>query len=116
MSIRSLSSAGKRFFFVLVFSFFICPTSIYGAASIPSVAGPLTVTEKSYPFCAVARTIVPQDLSRLGYVEEEFLVSGKANIYDFDSAGKVAVKTPDAPYTTVQRYRSRDDLIFGRVK
>jgi hypothetical protein len=27
-------------------------------------------------------------------------VSGKANVYDFDSAGKVVIKTPDAPYTT----------------
>ena len=59
---------------------------------------------------------MPQDLSRLGYAEEEFLVSGKANIYDFNSAGKVAEKIADAPYTTVQRYRSREDLIFGRAK
>ena len=59
---------------------------------------------------------MPQDLSRLGYVEEEFLVSGKANVYDLDSAGKVAAKIPDVPYTALQRYRSRDDLIFGRVR
>jgi hypothetical protein len=54
--------------------------------SIPSVAGPLKVTEDSYAFSSAAATIVPQDLSKFGYVEEEFFVSGKANVLDFESA------------------------------
>ena len=83
-----------------VLFYFICPVNLHAAASIPSIVGPLKVTEYSYPFGAAFTTTVPQDLSRFGYVEEEFLVSGKANVYDFDPAGKVIVKTPDAPYTT----------------
>jgi hypothetical protein len=67
---------------------------------IPTVTGPLKVAKDSYPFGAAAKTAVPQDLSKFGYVEEEFLVSGKANVYDFDSRGKVVVRTPDASYTT----------------
>ena len=98
--IRLFSSPAKLFLVALVFSFFIYPSDMYGAVSVPSVAGPLKVTEDSYPFGAAAKTVVPQDLSKFGYVEEEFLMSGKANVYDFDSAGKVAVKIPDAPYTT----------------
>jgi hypothetical protein len=72
----------------------------YGAAPIPSVTGPIKVTTDSYPFGSAAATAVPQDLSKFGYVEEEFFISGKANVYDFDSAGKVIVKTPDASYTS----------------
>ncbi|MDT0271138.1 alpha/beta hydrolase domain-containing protein, partial [Streptomyces sp. DSM 44915] len=36
---------------------------------------------------------------RTGYVEEEFFVSGKANVYDWPAGGAV-IRTPDAPYTT----------------
>jgi hypothetical protein len=76
------------------------PISVQAAASIPAVNGPIPVTADSYPFGAAIRTNVPQDLSKLGYVEEEYLVSGFANVYDFDANGKVVVKTARAPYTT----------------
>jgi hypothetical protein len=36
----------------------------------------------------------------MGYVEEEYLVSGKANVYDWALDGSVSVKIPAAPYTT----------------
>jgi hypothetical protein len=52
---------------------------------------------------------VPQDLRRRGYVEEEYLVSGTANVYDWPATGPAVVRTPDAPYTTrmlVRRPRS----------
>ena len=45
-----------------------------------------------------------QDLPSMGYVEEEYSVSGKANIYGYlDDVGedpRVVVQTPDVPYTT----------------
>jgi hypothetical protein len=94
------SSPSKLFLLVLASSFFLCPIATYGAVSIPSVTGPLKATEDSYPFGSAATTVVPQDLSKFGYVEEEFLLSGKANVYGFDSAAKVVVRTSDAPYTT----------------
>ena len=43
---------------------------------------------------------MPQDLRRHGYVEEEYLVSGTANVYDWPQTGPATVRTPDAPYTT----------------
>ena len=43
---------------------------------------------------------MPQDLARSGYVEEEYLVSGKANVYDWPDTGPAVVRTADAPYTT----------------
>ena len=32
----------------------------------------------------------PEDLRAHGYVEEEYLVSGTANVYDWDAANKAA--------------------------
>ena len=76
------------------------PISIHAATSIPAVAGPIPVTADSYPFCSASRTNAPQDLSGVGYVEEEYLVVGFANIYDFNADGKVVVKTSNAQYGT----------------
>ena len=44
--------------------------------------------------------LVPEDLRKVGYVEEEYLVSGKANVYSWPAPGPAVVRTPNAPYTT----------------
>ncbi len=98
--IRLFRSPAKLLPADLVLFCFICPINTPAAVSTPSVVGPLKVTEDSYPFSAAFTTAVPQDLSKFGYVEEEFLVSGKANVYDFNSEAKIVVKSPNAPYTT----------------
>jgi hypothetical protein len=98
--IRLFCSIAKLFPTVLICAFIIRPIDMYGEVSIPAVTGPLTVTEYSYPFGTAATTAVPQDLSRFSYIEEEFFVSGKANVYDLEPTERVVVKSPDAPYTT----------------
>jgi len=40
------------------------------------------------------------NLAAFRYVEEEFIVSGKANVYQYDSTGAVELKTADVPYAT----------------
>ena len=67
---------------------------------LPTVSGPLPVTATSYPFGAADHTLVPEDLKANGYVEEEFIVSGKANVYDWPAPGPAVVRTADVPYTT----------------
>jgi Alpha/beta hydrolase domain len=67
---------------------------------IPSATGPLPVTATSYPFGAADHQLVPQRLAGVGYVEEEYLVSGYANVYTWPAPGPAVVRTPDAPYTT----------------
>ncbi len=67
---------------------------------IPTVVGPIPVTADSYPFMAANRTQAPVDLAKLGYVEEEFFVSGTANVYDWPAPGELRVKTANAPYAT----------------
>jgi hypothetical protein len=59
---------------------------------------PLPVTADSYPFNAASRDLQPLDLQKLGYAEEEFIVSGSANVYDWAADGSLTVKTPNAPY------------------
>ena len=68
-----------------------------GRTPIPSITGPLAVSASSYPFGRAWSL----DLSQYGYVEEEYLVSGIANVYEWNAAGTAAqVRTAGAPYTT----------------
>src|SRR5580704_16955607 len=68
------------------------------AASLPKLAGPISVTSDSFPFLAASRVFQPLDLRKAGYVEEEFIVSGTANVYDWAADGTLTVKTSNAPY------------------
>jgi hypothetical protein len=70
------------------------------ATPVPQVVGPLAVTGSSHPFGGAAWQLQPQDLGDHGYVEEEYLVSGNANVYDWGADNKAVVRTADAPYTT----------------
>ncbi len=76
-----------------------CSKEIKDTSAV-NVTGPVRVTSESYPFNAADHSAVPQDLKKYNYIEEEYFVSGRANVYDFDADGKVIVRTPDAPYTT----------------
>ena len=79
---------------------FALAASAAAATVVPTVTGPLPVTADSHPFGAADHQWVPQDLSAHGYVEEEYLVSGTANVYSWPAPGPAVVRTPDAPYTT----------------
>jgi len=66
---------------------------------VPRVT-PLPITAQSYPFAAADHQMTPFDLARAGYVEEEYLVSGTANVYDWGVDRTLKVLTADAPYAT----------------
>lgn len=70
------------------------------ATALPQVIGPVPVTAQSHPFGAADHTLQPQDMAELGYIEEEFFISGNANVYDWPERGRLEVRTPDVPYTT----------------
>lgn len=66
---------------------------------LPIVTGPIPVTDTSYPF--IDRMGPPREAAlKAGYIEEEYFVSGTANVYDWDGSNNPYVRTPDAPYTT----------------
>lgn len=68
--------------------------------ALPDVTGPIAVTATSSPLMASHKLQTLVDLPKAGYVEEEFFVNGRANVYDWAADGGVTVKTPNAPYTT----------------
>jgi Alpha/beta hydrolase domain len=79
----------------------VCVAAMAGAhASAPSVVGPIAATAQSYPFGAADHTRAPQDLRKLGYVEEEYFFSGTGNVYDWPASGPAIVRTAAAPFTT----------------
>ena len=69
-------------------------------ASLPKVTGPLAVSATSRPFLDSSHVFVPMDLAKIGYVEQEFLVSGAANVYDWKADGSLSITSASAPYTT----------------
>lgn len=75
-------------------------TTLTAATKVPGVRGPLLATATSYPFGAADHTRIPQDLAALGYIEEEFLVAGTANVYDWPAPGPATVRTAGVPYVT----------------
>src|SRR6266542_2327242 len=68
--------------------------------TLPDVMGPIPVTATSVPLMASNKLQTLVDLPKAGYIEEEFFITGRANIYDWAANGGVTVKTPNAPYTT----------------
>jgi hypothetical protein len=80
--------------------FALCGIPAVAGTPIPHVKGPLSATASSYPFGAADHELVPEDLKSMGYVEEEFLISGTANVYDWPKPGPVTIRIANAPYTT----------------
>ncbi|HEX3591304.1 MAG TPA: alpha/beta hydrolase domain-containing protein [Pseudonocardiaceae bacterium] len=88
---------------------------------IPTVTGPIPRTETSIPIGTAYFPGAPGsvDLADYGYVEDEYFLSGTANVYQYDASGKnVEVKTPNVPYTTVILVRHPADphKFSGRVQ
>lgn len=86
-------------------------------ANIPSIEGPIKVTEKSHPFCAMEYSRTPLKLEEYGYLEEEYFLTGHANIYDTDETDEVVVFKQNLPYKTRILVRRPQDCrkYSGRV-
>ncbi len=68
----------------------------------------IPITESSYPFQAAARRC---HFDEIGYVEEEYFMSGTANVYtEVNRDHEVGVQIPDAPYTTRLLVRRPKDI------
>jgi hypothetical protein len=81
-----------------------------GPTSLPQVTGPIPVTVDSHPYLALKFAQRPMDLDAIGYIEEEFFISGTANVYDWAGAQPHPVVRGHGPYTTrilVRRPASR---------
>ena len=83
---------------------------------VPETRKP-AVSADSYPFNTASHDLVPLDLAKRGYSEEEFIVSGTANVYDWAADGSLTVKTPKAPYADriLVRHPSNSSRFSGTV-
>jgi hypothetical protein len=94
----------------------VCAISSSAAAAEdpgPQIIGPLEVTSRSYPFGAAARQQVPMDLARRGYVEEEFILRGRARVFDWGPSF-APVASESGPYVTrVLVRRPKDSTRFN---
>lgn len=84
----------------------------------PREVEPLPITEESYPFNGAAHQVEPIDLPSFNYTEEEFLVSGQAQVYDWEPNGDYeAVPVGKSTYTTRMVVRRPENMenFSGRV-
>lgn len=103
---------------VAAFAFAISTAASAEVVPVPTVTGPIPVDGDSHPFNSAGRAVVPVDLPAFGYVEEEYFLSGLANVYEWDVLFEtVKVRTPDAPYTnrTLWRLPSNPNQFSGTV-
>jgi len=69
---------------------------------LPEIVGPVPVTDDSIPWLYYKVLQRPLDLDGNGFIEEEYFISGKANVYDWGPANarSLPVLYADAPYST----------------
>jgi len=94
------ASAALLTLLVVIGGFVGAGTAAAQGTPVPEFKGPIPITAESYPSMMSTKLQTVVDLTKAGYVEEEFLISGRANVYDWGPDGKAIVKTPNAPYTT----------------
>ena len=90
------------------------PQSAQANPTLPTVTGPIAETPTSHAFDPAAGT----NYQALGYVQEEYFISGTANEYDLDFSDNtsfvVHVRTPDLPYKTrILVRRPADPSLFS---
>jgi hypothetical protein len=86
-------------------------------ASIPSVEGPVPVTEESHPFCAMRFARMPTDPSTYNFEELEYFLIGTVNIYGVDAEDRPVIKKTGVPYKNRILVRRPKDIakFSGRV-
>lgn len=99
------------------------PALASGQAGVQIVPTPraerIAVSPTNRPFLAAAAAALPVDLARAGYTEEEFQLSGLANVYEWGAtpADPVTVRDSGVPYVTRMLVRRPSDerKFSGRV-
>lgn len=66
---------------------------------LPQVTGPIPETATSHPFNGAAHSRTPIDLAERGYLEEEYFVGGRANVYNWPQVGRLEAFA-NGPYET----------------
>jgi hypothetical protein len=119
--VRSPGQAMKRFVLLLLIAcgVLVAPTAAGAAVPLPQVEGPIPVTDDSHIWNGAAWQWVPIDLSKYGYVEDEYYASGNANVYQAipysDYKTEVLRSGPYTTRITVRRPKNMRRDFSGRV-
>lgn len=81
--------------------------------ALPTVSGPLTVSPVSYPFLASDHDSTPIDPAARGYVEQEYLISGRANLYSWPNLDTLTVGATGLYTTRILIRRPADPARFS---
>lgn len=82
--------------------------------NFPTIEGPIPVTETSHPFSAAKYAREPLDLDQYGYTEEEYFLSGTANVYQGDAT--LELKHEALPYKNrIMIRKPAPEKFSGRV-
>ncbi|MDR2214783.1 MAG: hypothetical protein LBE59_02955 [Nevskiaceae bacterium] len=117
----------STFILPLLATLLLCP--VVGVAAAAREAAPqwvstpratrLPISATNRPFLAANRAQSPVDLAAGGYVEEEALLSGRSNLYDWgpDARARAATQGPGESWTTRMLIRRPSDQrrFSGRV-
>jgi alpha/beta hydrolase family protein len=69
------------------------------APAVPAMSGPIPVTAHSWPWISASHTARPIDLAQLGYIEEEYVIRGRARVFDWPSIDHLS-SLAEGPYVT----------------
>src|SRR6185295_16909935 len=67
---------------------------------LPKIGASLPQSAESYAFNSTAHQNVQQDLRALGYREDEYLIQGRARVFDWVGATATPVVLAEGTYTT----------------
>ena len=67
--------------------------------TLPTAQGPIATSDRSWPFASTEHSVTRRDLSREGYEEQEYFISGLARVYDWPAVGRLE-SFAQGPYTT----------------
>jgi hypothetical protein len=80
---------------------------------LPTISTPLPQTSASHAFNAALHQQVPLDLERLRYLEEEYLMSGEARVYDWPALHTLTTRTQAHYVTRILVRRPSDPKRFS---
>ena len=82
--------------------------------ALPKVEGPIAESASSHAFLSSAHLKQPIDLSKYGYIEEEYLISGDARVFGWPNGRTTPPMLATGHYTTrILVRRPKDDSKFN---
>lgn len=81
------------------------------------IEGPIPASDTSHPFLAAAFQEVPVDLKASGYIEREYFLRGRANVYQYGKGRRVEIRSVGVSYVNrvIVRLPANPARFNGRV-